>query len=74
MKLYDRLLEETQAEKDYLFSAPIIQKCFSGDISVDDYIAFLSQAFHLVKHTVPLFTAVGTRLEDSQEWIRESVA
>lgn len=74
MKLYDRLLNETLAEKEYLLSAPIIQKCFSGDISNADYIAFLSQAFHHVKHTVPLLMAVGTRLQDDQEWIREAVA
>ena len=74
MKLYDRLLTETTAEKDYLLSAPIIQKCFAGQINNDDYIAFLSQAFHHVKHTVPLLMAVGTRLSDSQEWIREAVA
>jgi pyrroloquinoline quinone (PQQ) biosynthesis protein C len=74
MKLYDRLLSETLAEKDYLLSAPIIKKCFSGDISNADYIAFLSQAFHHVKHTVPLLMAVGTRLKDDQEWIREAVA
>ncbi|MFT6270803.1 MAG: pyrroloquinoline quinone (PQQ) biosynthesis protein C [Alphaproteobacteria bacterium] len=74
MKLYDRLLNETSAEKDYLMSAPIIQKCFTGDINQHDYIGFLSQAFHHVKHTVPLLMAVGTRLSDSQEWIREAVA
>ena len=74
MKLYDRLLTETENEKHYLLSAPIIKKCFSGDISQQDYVAFLSQAFHHVKHTVPLLMAVGTRLNDSQEWIRVAVA
>lgn len=74
MKLYERLINETQAEKKYLMSAPIIQKCFTGDISTQDYIDFLSQAFHHVKHTVPLLMAVGTKLNDNQEWIREAVA
>ena len=74
MKLYDRLINETAAEKDYLMSSPIIKKCFTGDITNGDYIGFLSQAFHHVKHTVPLLMAVGTRLTDSQEWLREAVA
>lgn len=74
MKLYDRLITETTTEKEYLMSSPIIQKCFKGDITNADYIAFLSQAFHHVKHTVPLLMAVGTRLSDSQEFIRSAVA
>ncbi len=74
MKLYERLLTETTAERDYLLSAPIIRRCFAGEISNDDYIAFLTQAFHHVKHTVPLLMSVGTRLNDQQEHIREAVA
>lgn len=74
MKLYQRLLTETVAERDYLLSAPIIERCFAGEISNNDYIAFLTQAFHHVKHTVPLLMSVGTRLNDQQEHIREAVA
>ena len=74
MNLYDRLITETTEQRDYLLASPIIQKCFAADITNDDYIAFLSQAFHHVKHTVPLLMAVGTRLNDKQEWIREAVA
>jgi long-chain acyl-CoA synthetase len=74
MKLFNRLTSETQIEREYLLSAPMIQSCFSGAINKDDYIAFLSQAFHHVKHTVPLLMAVGARLNDSQEFIREAVA
>ena len=74
MKLYDRLINETNTEKEYLMSSPIIQKCFKGDITNADYVAFLSQAFHHVKHTVPLLMAVGARLSDSQEFIRSAVA
>jgi len=74
MSLFNRLVTETQAEREYLLSSPIIQKCFTGQINKADYIAFLNQAFHHVKHTVPLLMAVGTRLNDSQEFIREAVA
>lgn len=74
MKLYDRLINETEVEKEYLLTAPIIQKCFSGDIDQSDYIAFLNQAYHHVKHTVPLLMAVGARLGSDQEWLREAVA
>jgi pyrroloquinoline quinone (PQQ) biosynthesis protein C len=74
MNLYQRLLTETEQEKQYLFSAPIINQCFQGDITIDDYVAFLTQAFHHVKHTVPLLMNVGAKLPESKEWLREAVA
>jgi pyrroloquinoline quinone (PQQ) biosynthesis protein C len=51
-----------------------MQRCFTGDITTQDYLAFLSQAFHHVKHTVPLMMSLGSRLRDDQEWLREAVA
>ena len=39
-----------------------------------NHIGFLAQAFHHVKHTVPLLMAVGSRLPASKEWMREAVA
>jgi len=74
MNLYQRLLTETTQERDYLLSSPIITNCFKGDIVVDDYIAFLTQAYHHVKHTVPLLMSVGAQLPESKEWLREAVA
>lgn len=73
MSLYQRLQNETQMERQYLVTSPIIQRCFQADICLDDYVAFLSQAYHHVKHTVPLLMAVGSRLPESKEWLREAV-
>jgi long-chain acyl-CoA synthetase len=74
MNLYQRLLTETTTEREYLLSAPIITRCFKGDVTVSDYAAFLTQAFHHVKHTVPLLMSVGAKLPESKEWLREAVA
>jgi pyrroloquinoline quinone (PQQ) biosynthesis protein C len=46
----------------------------SGDITLDDYVEFLGQAYHHVKHTVPLLMATGARLPEEKEWLREAVA
>ncbi|WJG09190.1 iron-containing redox enzyme family protein [Aliiglaciecola sp. LCG003] len=73
MNLYQRLQQETQSQRDYLVSSPVIQRCFSGEIILDDYIAFLQQAYHHVKHTVPLLMATGSELPESKEWLREAV-
>lgn len=75
MSFYQQLLENTRpAQQQHLLSAPIIARCFTGHITRDDYVAFLLQAYHHVKHTVPLLMGVGARLPESKEWLREAVA
>ncbi|MBL4761126.1 MAG: iron-containing redox enzyme family protein [Gammaproteobacteria bacterium] len=74
MTFYERLQKETEAERDYLLSAPIIAASLAGAITLNDYVAFLHQAYHHVKHTTPLLMATGARLPESKEWLREAVA
>ncbi len=75
MTFFDRLQQETEQERNYLLSAPIIQRCMSqGQFSLEEYIDFLTQAFHHVKHTVPLLMAVGSRLPAEKENYREAIA
>ena len=69
-----RLLAETQRERQALLSIPIIQDALAGKIGRDDYISFLAQAFHHVRHTVPLLMACGARLPARLEWLRTAVA
>jgi pyrroloquinoline quinone (PQQ) biosynthesis protein C len=74
MSFMERLNRETQDDRDYLMSSPIIRNCMQGEITLHDYVEFLTQAYHHVKHTVPLLMAVGSRLPEEQEWLREAVA
>lgn len=74
MSFYETLQLETQAERSNLLAAPIIARCLTGDITLDDYVSFLCQAYHHVKHTTPLLMAAGARLPESKEWLREAVA
>jgi pyrroloquinoline quinone (PQQ) biosynthesis protein C len=74
MNFMARLENETQDDRNYLLSSPIIQRTLSGEITLQDYVAFLTQAYHHVKHTVPLLMAVGSRLPEDKEWLREAVA
>lgn len=71
---YQTLLQETEKERAYLLAAPIIKRCFESDISLEDYTAFLGQAFHHVKHTVPLLMAAGSEITSEKEWLREAIA
>lgn len=54
MAFYDELLAATEAERNTLLSLPLITKGAAGDITLETYIAFLTQAYHHVKHTTPL--------------------
>lgn len=74
MQFFEKLVSATESRRADLLSLPIIARCFNGEVSTDDYIAFLVQAFHHVRHTVPLLMAVGSRLPPEQEWLRTAVA
>lgn len=74
MGFYHSLLEQTQSAREAMLATPLIQRALSGEITLHDYVGFLGQAYHHVKHTVPLLMAVGSRLPEEKEWLREAVA
>jgi pyrroloquinoline quinone (PQQ) biosynthesis protein C len=74
MNFFDTLKAETEADRQQLFAIPIIQDALRGHVTTRQYIAFLSQAYHHVKHTVPLLMACGSRLDGKHEWLREAMA
>jgi pyrroloquinoline quinone (PQQ) biosynthesis protein C len=71
---YDILKQETAHEQDQLVRSEIITRCMARNVTLDEYIAYLTQAYHHVKFTVPLLMAVGARLPESREWLRVAVA
>ncbi len=73
MTFYAKLQQETMPDRDCVWQAPIIQRSLAGAVELDEYVAFLQQAYHHVKHTVPLLMACGSRLTTRQEWLREAV-
>lgn len=74
MKFFDLLNEQTKIQRQQLLAAPIIGRALAGQISLGEYVEFLAQAYHHVKHTVPLLMATGARLPESHEWLRMAVA
>lgn len=74
MEFFEELQHQTEAERAYLLGAPIIRSALDGTASLDSYIAFLGEAYHHVKHTVPLLMACGARLPERLEWLRVAVA
>jgi len=70
---FERLQAETEAPRAALLSLPFIRAGAAGQLSLAGYIAFLTQAYHHVKHTVPLLMACGARLPADKEWLRDAM-
>jgi len=71
---FEELQRRTAAERDALFAIPVIRDCLCGQVTRGQYLEFLAQAYHHVKHTVPLLMACGARLPESHGWLRSAVA
>lgn len=74
MTFYAQLQQQTEADRQFLLTAPVIQRAVAGTLPLASYIAFLTEAYHHVKHTVPLLMALGSRIPESKEWLRTAVA
>ena len=74
MNFFDRLKTETESARQHLYTAPLIDKALKQTITLDEYVEFLTQAYHHVKHTTPMLMAVGARLPEEKEWLRNAVA
>jgi len=73
MSFYEELTRATASDRDLLVNTPVIQRALRGQIDRTTYVAFLTQAYHHVRHTAPLLMAVGARLPAHQEWLRQEV-
>lgn len=74
MMFYDKLQSATEPARETLFSIPFMQAGISGNLSLESYVAFLTEAYHHVKHTTPLLMAVGARIPSDKEWLRDAIA
>ena len=74
MPFFEELQKRTGAARAELLAIPIIRDCLAGRVTREQYLAFLGQAYHHVRHTAPLLMACGSRLPDSHAWLRVAVA
>jgi len=74
MSFFSTLLQATEQERFGLIGAPIIQGCLRGEVSLPSYLAFLREAYHHVRHTVPLLAACQAALSPRQAWLDDALA
>lgn len=74
MTFYDRLVQETESYRKELYSVPQLMDGLQGKISRETYIAYLTQAYHHVSHTVRFMMSMGARLPDSKKSLHHTIA
>ena len=61
-RFFDRLVHQTREAQARFAVTPQLVAGLTGRISVADYVAYLTQAYHHVRHTVPLMQEARARL------------
>ena len=74
MSFFEQLSLETETERQQLLATPILQRAVLGDIQLIEYVNFLTEAYHHVKHTTPLLMSAGSRIPGNKEWVRNALA
>ena len=73
MTFYQRLVEQTADLRNQLLRTPIIEGCLHGEVSLPSYLAFLREAYHHVRHTVPLLAACKAALPPRHAWLHDAL-
>jgi pyrroloquinoline quinone (PQQ) biosynthesis protein C len=73
MAFFEDLERRTAGERAELLAIPVIADCLAGRVRRLQYVAFLREAYHHVKHTVPLLMACGSRLDGKRAGLRAAI-
>jgi long-chain acyl-CoA synthetase len=70
---FETLVMESAPQQGYLIATEQIQRGLAGAISRQTYLEYLAEAYHHVRHTVPLMQAVKSRLPRGREWLETAL-
>ncbi len=73
MSFYNRLVKETESTRQELYSVPQLVDGLRGEISREIYIAYLTEAYHHVSHTVPFLMTMGSKLPSPKKWLQKAI-
>jgi len=71
---FEHLTRATSEPRAEFMQVGVLQRAVRGEVTRAEYVAFLAQAYHHVRHTVPLLMACGARLPAGKEWLRRATA
>jgi heme oxygenase len=64
MPFFEELVRQTAGERQAMIGVPQLQDGLAGTITREAYIDYLTQAYHHVRHTVPLLRLAQQRVAD----------
>ena len=71
MGAFDRLLEATAADYErHILRNPLLERVGNGQATVDQYVVYLRETYHLVRHTSRALARAASRLDDAQRGLR----
>ena len=70
---FEHLQRVTAGERASLVSAPVIERALRGEVTLASYRAFLHEAYHHVRHTVPFLRACRARLPERLSWMHSAL-
>jgi pyrroloquinoline quinone (PQQ) biosynthesis protein C len=73
MTFYQTLIKETASARIELSSVPQLVDGLYGNISRETYIAYLTEAFHHVSHTVRFLMAMGEQLSLKKQSLQKVI-
>ena len=73
MRFYNRLVKETESARNELYTVPQLVDGLGGNISRETYIAYLTEAYHHVSHTVPFLMSMGARIPQEKKWMHKAI-
>ena len=74
MSFYETLNKETEAARSALYTVPQLIDGLRGDISRETYIAYLTEAYHHVRHTVRYMMAMGVCIPEEKKWLHDAIS
>jgi pyrroloquinoline quinone (PQQ) biosynthesis protein C len=73
MNFHATLLAATADARAAFQATPAIREALRGEVDRARYLAFLGEAYHHVRHTVPLLEACRGRLPAHHAWLRPAL-
>jgi len=73
MSFYHKLVSETETARQELYTVPQLVDGLQGAISDETYVAYLTEAFHHVSHTVPFLMNMGARIPQGKKWLHKTI-
>lgn len=72
MSNFETLLRETEGDmKRHIISHSIVNHVLSGRMTCGEYLSYLTETYHMVRHTPRMLSLAAARLDDSARELRD---